>query len=159
MKFSVGLTLDSVSLDETIIKNKSAIVYELAKSINEYIRQFDYRGISEYAIIMYIVNPPIGSEHLFKYLKPKFIEHKVLRNKYTGELFEINKYFNYSVKITGKTYSSFVRGTEEESKKILATTILKSLSQLDALPKKIKDFDKERFKRDLEQFFKEQLLL
>lgn len=159
MKFSIGLTLDSVSLDETTFKNKSAIVYELSKSINEYIRQFDYNRISEYAIVMYIVNPPIGFEHLFKDLKPKFIEHKVSINKYTGELFEINKYFNYSVKITGETYSSFIRGTDEESKKILATTILKSLSLLDAMPKKIKDFDKERFKRDLEQFFKEQFIL
>lgn len=84
---------------------------------------------------MYIVNPPIGYEHLFKDFKPKFIEHKVSINKHTGELLEIDRYFNYSVKITGETYSSFIGGTEEESKKILATTILKSLSQLDALPK------------------------
>jgi hypothetical protein len=160
MKFSIGLTLDAVSFDETIRTNKSSVVYDFGKNIIEYIKKLDYgEGIVEYAIKLYIVNPPIGFEHLFKDFKPKFIEHKLIPNKYTGEKLELNKYFNYSIKITGDLYNKFLTGTVEESEKILATEILNSLSNLDALPKKIKDFDKERFKADMEQFFKAQKLV
>lgn len=160
MKFSIGFTLDAVSLDETTRKNKSSVVYDFGKNISEYIKKLDYgEGIVEYAIKLYIVNPPSGFEHLFKDFKPKFTEHKLLTNKFTGEKLELNKYFNYSVKITGDLYNKFLIGTVEESEKILATEILKSLSNLDALPKKIKDFDKERFKADMQQFFKAQKLV
>lgn len=160
MKFSIGLTLDAVSLDETTRTNKSSIVYDLGENISEYIKKLDYgEGIVEYAIKLYIVNPPIGFEHLFKDFKPKFTEHKLIPNKYTGEKLELNKYFNYSIKITGDLYDKFVTGTVEESEKILATEISNSLSNLDLLPKKIKDFDKERFRADMQQFFKEQKLL
>jgi hypothetical protein len=39
---------------------------------------------------------------------------------------------------------------------MLASAILDSLSNLDALPRKVKDFDKERFKVDMKAFFDEQ---
>ena len=61
--------------------------------------------------------------------------------------------------LTRDLYDKFVTGTVEESEKILATEISNSLSNLDLLPKKIKDFDKERFRADMQQFFKEQKLL
>lgn len=160
MKFRISLRLFEFSLSEDIHKNTERIVNELSNSMNSYLIKQDYGdSILEYEIILYVVNMPVGYEHLFKDFKPKFTEHKVLTNKHTGDTFELNKYFNYSVKITGNTYTGFVTGTEEESKKILAFEILNSLSNLDALPKKVKDFDKEKFKSDMQEFFKEQNLL
>ena len=47
----------------------------------------------------------------------------------------------------------------KESKRIVAVEILKSLDNLDIIPKKVKDFDKERFKADMYNFFKENNLV
>lgn len=160
MKFSISLRLFEISLSEIIRKNTEKVVSELSDRINAYIKKQDYgNGILEYEVILYVVNMPEGYEHLFKDFKPKYVEHKLLTNKHTGEKFEISKYFNYSVKIEGALYDQFISATDLESKRILALEILKSLSYLDALPKKVKDFDRERFKSDMEAFFREQNLL
>ncbi len=160
MEFNITLTLDAVHLDKITCNNKSKVVYDLAKSINNFISKNDYgTGINEYSIILYIVDPPIGYEHLHRDFKPKFIEEKILTNRHTGEKIELSKYFSYSIKITGGAYSEFVGETDNQSKKNLAKEILNSLVHLNKLPKKVKDFDKEKFKMDLEEFFKKENLV
>lgn len=160
MKFTISLRLFDISLSETIRKNTKKIVIELSDSINTYLVKRDYgNSILEYEVILYVVNMPEGYEHLYKNFEPKYVEHKLLTNQHTGEKFEINKYFNYSIKIEGALCERFISSSNIDSKRILAQEILKSLSNLDALPKKVKDFDKGRFKADIQQFFKEQNLV
>jgi hypothetical protein len=152
MKFIVSLRLFEISLSETIRKNTEKVVSELSNRINAYIEKQDYgNSILEYEVILYVVNMPNGYEHLYKDFKPKYVENKVLTNKHTGDKFEINKSFNYSIKIEGELYSNFVSASHEDCKRILALEILKSLSHLYLLPKKANNFDKERFKADLEK--------
>lgn len=149
MEFEVALTLDKNA------QSKSALINDLFRVINDFVVDGKYgEGIYQYLVSLYVINPPIGYEHLHKDFKPKYTEYKLVNNKFTGEKLEIKKQFHYSIKIDGNAYSNFVKASEEENKKFLATEILKSLSNLDALPKKVKDFDKERFKSDMEQFFK-----
>ena len=45
---------------------------------------------------------------------------------------------------------------EEEAKRILARETLKALELLDKLPKRLKNFDKERFKADVAAYYREQ---
>ncbi|MCZ8169770.1 MAG: hypothetical protein ACK5RV_07820 [Flavobacterium sp.] len=160
MDFSLALTIDSFSIGESMAQKKSVLINDLFKRINGYIKGRDYgNGIYQYLISLYVINPPKGYEHLHKDFKPKFTEYKALTNKISGEKMEIEKQFHYSVKIKGENFEEFVSANETESKKLLAQEILRSLSNLDALPKKVKDFDKERFKEDLEQFFKSEKLI
>jgi hypothetical protein len=76
------------------------------------------------------------------------------KNVLTGELLISNKLFWFDVKIEGSNYDYFANCTEEEGKLFLASEILISLLNLDALPKKVKDFDKEKFKADMAFFLK-----
>jgi len=160
MKFVISLRLFEITLSGTIRTNTEKVVSELTNRINTYIGKQDYGdSILEYEIILYVVNMPKDYEHLYRGFKPKYVEHKLLTNKHTGEKFEMRKYFNYSVKIEGALYHKFISFTNDASTRILALEILKSLNNLDTLLKKVKDFDKERFKSDMEQFFRTQNLL
>ena len=160
MEISLSLTIDSHSMGESEAQKKSILIRELFEQINSYIKIRDYgNGVYKYLIILYVANPPKGWEHLYKDFKPKYTHYKLLTNKFTGTKLEIEKQFDYSLKINDKLFETFTNSTDEESKKLLAQEILKSLSNLDALPKKVKAFDKERFKIDMENFFKEQNLI
>ncbi|RMZ59697.1 hypothetical protein D1632_08720 [Chryseobacterium nematophagum] len=68
---------------------------------------------------------------------------------------ETVKQYSYDIKFDNELYDDFVSSSDEESKKLLVRKILESFEHLDKLPKKVKDFDKEKFKSDVEQFFKE----
>lgn len=57
--------------------------------------------------------------------------------------------------IDNEVYEDFVDSSNEESVKILAKEIINSLSNLESLPKKIKNFDRKTFKNDFRTFFEE----
>lgn len=96
-----------------------------------------------------------GYEDWFKVRKPRYQAISKVK-MLDGNIKEQRGVFTYDVKLD---FETFVSATEEGSRKILAIEILNSLFNLDALPKKVKDFDKERFKEDIEQFFKSEKLI
>ena len=154
MEFKVVLTLENSA------RNKSDLINDLFNNINDFVANRKYgEGIYQYLISLYIINPPKGYEYLHKNLKPKYTDHKLINNRFTGGELEIKKQFHYSIRVDGEMYDTFIGASEEESKKLLATEILNSLSYLDKLPKKIKDFDKNKFKADIKNFFKDQELI
>ncbi|MCF3109421.1 hypothetical protein LL912_11600 [Niabella sp. CC-SYL272] len=158
MKFNISLRLFDISISDTARKHTEKVVSELRDSINASLEKQDYgNSILEYEIILYVINMPKGYEHLYTDFKPKYMERKLLTSKLTGEKYEINKCFNYSIKIEGELYSKFISSVARDSKRILASEILKSLSYLDALPKKVNDFDKERFRADMERFLDKEI--
>lgn len=148
------------NIDKTIseeAKEKNKVTLSLEKDLAEYLKSKDYgKDIKTYTIKLNCVNPPKGFEHLFKLLPPKYIDLKVSKNIHTGEEQEFRKHFFCSINITGDYYDDFVNSSDGESRKLLARKILESFEHLDKLQKKVKDFDKEKFKADVEQFFKEQ---
>lgn len=147
MKITLALTLDKD------VQSKANLVHDLFKDINEFVAIRDYgKDLHDLFIICRIINPPIGFEHLYKDFKPKFIEYKSLINKLTGEPFVIERQFSYCIKIQGKKFKDFIAATEIESKKILGLEILSSLSNFDKLTTRVKDFDKEKFKADMQEF-------
>jgi hypothetical protein len=160
MEFTLALTIDSNSMGENVAQKKSLLINDFFKQVNDYIKKRDYGDdIKQCLIGFYVVNPPKGYEHLHKDFKPKYTEHKVLTNRLTGDKIEIEKQFHYSIKINGAYFEEFVSANETESRMILAQEILNSLSNLDFLPKKVNDFDKEKLKSDMKTFFKEHDLL
>lgn len=154
MKFRISLRVDNGAY------NKVNLINSLTDSLEAYFAPKNY-GIDVEDILVGLTCLYIseGFEHLYKTYPPKYTDYKTIKNKYTGELIELNKYFNYSFNFSNEKYEEFIEASDEESKKILAYEIFDSLSNLDALPKKVKSFDKERFKADLKTFFKEQNLI
>ena len=66
----------------------------------------------------------------------------------------MNKLFINEFNFNSDEYEEFISVSDEESKKMLENKIIESLENLDKLPKKVKDFDKARFKNDLLTFLK-----
>ncbi|MEA9414292.1 hypothetical protein [Flavobacterium sp. PL02] len=81
--------------------------------------------------------------------------YKLKKLKYKD--FDKTLYYEFFLK--NDRLNEFILADDDESKKILADEILNSFFNLDKLPKKIINFDKERFKSDLKSFFVEQKLL
>lgn len=147
MKFKINLTINEEA------NKKTSLIHSFSESLKGYFVNKDYgASIEDILIGLTCVNIPQGFEHLFKQHKPFYVDFKVIKNKHTGESIELKKHFHYSVKFNNEEYDEFVNASDEESKKILSKLLLDSLSNFDVLPKKIKDFDKERFKTDLESF-------
>lgn len=93
-------------------------------------------------------------EPFFKPKRPKYIRDKKLIENY-GFKYEIEKRLIYDVKIDFHEFKN--AGDEISRKRILSREILTSLDSdaLKPMRKKLKDFDWEGFKRDLEVYFKE----
>lgn len=154
MNISISLTMDPMA------NHKSRIVVSISEELKAFFAgKFYGEDIQSYIIGFTCVLPPEGFEHLFKKKKPVYVDDKTTKNKFTGEPHRMFKLFIDSIDLDSTEYTDFVDSSDEESKKILAKKILESLENLDKLPKKVKDFDKERFKQDMEHFFKEHDLL
>lgn len=154
MKFAISIRIDQRAND------KSRIVVSISEELKAFFRDKFYgEDIQDYSIGFTCVLPPEGFEHLFKKKKPAYVDDKTTKNRFTGEPHRMFKLFLDSIDLDSTEYADFVDSSDEESKKILAKKILESLENLDKLPKKVKDFDKERFKQDMEEFFRAQNLL
>lgn len=138
---------------------KLPVIKEFSTFIAKFLSDKDYgNGLKSLRLIFILIKTKKGYEAWFKTRKPKFTEHKILET-FSGKKIEIDKEFVIESRIDNESYDNFLKATETESRKILAHEILNSLSNLDVLPKKVKDFDKERFKADMEAFFKDQKLI
>lgn len=147
MKLGVSV---NVSIE---VEDKTQIIHSLFNELEMNFSKKNYgKGLLQIIIEIVCLSPEF--EEFFPLRKPKYIELK----EYVTEGINIKdeKLFTYSLKID---FILFKNQTIQANKHLLALEILKSLSNLDALPKKVKDFDKERFKADMEAFFKEQNLL
>lgn len=137
-------------------KEKSLIILFLSDKLSEYLNKRDYgRGVQNFFIGCICVKPRGGYEEWFKIRKPKYkelVKIKLLDNS----IKELKGVFSYDINLN---FDVFVNNTDIENKKLLASEILNSLFNLDNLPKRVKDFDKEKFKSDLEFFFKDQNLI
>lgn len=154
MKFAIVQYLDTKS------EKKSHLIQDISNDIQEILKEKNYGDDIETFLIGFLgVKTKIGYEDWYKEKKPKYVDYKQTKNRFTGEMMEIIKEYGYDIKFDNELYDEFVNGTDEESKNLLARKILESFAHFDKLPKKIKDFDKEKFKVDVEEFFKEQKII
>ena len=142
-KMEFGLALNTSTLETT----KVNAIIDLSNMLRDYLSKRSYGGSIDYlAIGIVIVEPEY--ESFFKMKRPKYYSDKKSITL-DGITVELEKTLEYSVKIN---YNKFVQATYP--REIVALEILLSLDEL-KLPGKVKDFDKERFKNDLEFFFTE----
>lgn len=139
--------------DNTVQPNKVALVYSLSSEMNDFFYRKDYGDdVKKIEIGFLIVLDRPGYENWYKVKKPKYTEYKKTKDKLIGEDVIIEKTFSYEIRFSEEQLYKFTGGDDQLSKEVLISEILKSLSNLDKLPKTIVSFDKEKFKEDLELF-------
>ena len=67
-----------------------------------------------------------------------------------------HKRFELEVRFDNDVYDEFLHADEDQSKRIIARETLKALDLLDKVPKRLKDFDKERFRTDVANYYRSQ---
>ena len=152
MEFNISITIDEKA------KHKSHLIIDLSESLKSYFQDKNYgEDIKDYIIGCICTLPPEGFEKFNKPKKPTYVDYKITKNIYTGEEHIMNKLFINEFNFNPEEYEEFISVSDEESKKILENKIIESLGNLDKLPKKVKDFDKVRFKTDLLTFLNSNL--
>jgi hypothetical protein len=150
MKFSIALRSDPFS------NKKISFIYPLIQELTTRLALKDLGSdLMEYSIGFDVCHLPSGFEKFKKNFKPKFTEYKSVKNKQTGQQIEIIKLFDYSISFDDDKYNKFISISDEESEKMLVAEIVNSLSNLDKLPAKVIDFDRELFKKEVIKFFTE----
>jgi hypothetical protein len=135
---------------------KSSVIILLSDGLKEFFKKRDYgRDIQNVFIGCICIKEREGYEDWFKIRKAKYkgTEKIKLLDNSIKELIGV---FSYDIKLN---YEVFLENTDLENKKLLAQEILNSLTNLEALPKKVKDFNKDQFKLDMVTFFNEQKLI
>lgn len=149
MKFGLALT-SSTGFE------KSDMITELSDNMEKYFLGKTYgNDVKSYTIGVHCLSVPKGFEKFSKLPKPSYIRGKKVINP-DGIPFTLEDNFEYSIKID---FETFKNGTEEECRRLLAKEILQSLKVLDDMKGKIKDFNIEEFKADLEKYFKAKELI
>ena len=113
-------------------------------------------------IFICVIQMRPGYENWYKVKRPKYTEYKSWYTTFgiddpdIPEFREIKKRFDIEIRFKDQLYDDFMDADEEEAKRILARETLKALELLDKLPKRLKNFDKERFKADVAAYYREQ---
>lgn len=150
MKFGIG-----IHRDRGVRDSQSRIIVELSDQVEEFLSDKFYDDmVRDYGIMLTIVYSDIGKE-----LKPKYTEYKVVKDPFVGEPMVIDGLYDYGIRILGDEYRHFIGLSDEESKRYIARKVFESFSHLDKLPKKMKDFDRDRFRSDMKHFFESNGLL
>lgn len=148
MKFGISLKIDEPA------KLRSSLIHSLDQQLRTYFSPRDYgKDIQDYVLLIICVGK--ASDQLFPTNKPTYVDHKVSKNRFTGVPVEMNKLFMNEVKLDQSEYAYFLQAEDKDAQKLLAKKILQSLGDLDTLPRKVRDFDKLRFKNDMEEFFRQ----
>ena len=147
MKISIGLQIDQG------IDGKMNFVHELSERLTQFITENNYgESIKKFLIGLIGVGPQYDS--FFMPRRPKYTEYK--EAMFDGwDPFTIEKTFECEIKLD---YAKVLESTEEEVKKIVAQSIMDYLRKL-KMPKKVTDFDKEKFIADLETYFRKEHLM
>lgn len=142
-------------------KEKSKLIHELGDELTNYFATLEYgEGIHTYYLRCICIKTKPGYE---KWHIPKRTLYKSeIKANNLGSLEEIRtikNYFSNEFRIDNEIYDKFITGTDLESMKILANEIIKALKQVEKLPKRVKNFDKNKFTADLNSFFQKKNLI
>ncbi len=116
------------------------------------------KDIENISIVIILIRHIPGYEAWDKPRRPKYIEHYESVSYLTGEpvRWEWNKRFVIEIRFNNDVYDEFLKADDEQSKRIIARETLKALELLDKVPKRLKDFDKERFRTDVANYYRSQ---
>ncbi|WP_026714007.1 hypothetical protein [Flavobacterium daejeonense] len=136
------------------IKKETGFLIDFSDDLEEYFLKKKYGNDLIDIIIGVICVSPIF-EHFFKIRRPIYTKEKKEINS-EGFEYIIEKCLEYDIKLDFDIFKNY---SEIETKKYLAKEIINSLSVFDLMKSKIKNFDSEKFKQDLESYFREKGLI
>ena len=146
--FNIVVDRDSESKRDSMKK-----ISELMKS---FFKDKDYGAINYYWIVCMAVSPDYGK--FASVSRPMFKEtYHFLRLDRTRE--ELKGVYTCGFNFDADEFKLLISSTDEEAERIIARKVVDSLSYLDRLSKKAAAFDKERFKSDMIQLFKDNNLI
>lgn len=128
------------------VEDKTNLIHDLSSRLSQYFSDKNY-GDDVITILIGVICVAPEFEWFSKIRKPKYVFYR----KYIRGSSEIiaDRALSFEIKID---YESFKNQTDKQNVKLLATEIEKSLSNLDSLPKKIRNFDKEQFSEDMKSY-------
>jgi len=125
----------------------------ITDELSEFVSKESYgNGISMIGIHLICVNAPSGYEIFFKVKKPEYFSKFKYTKPSEGEI-TIDGYFSYEVRISQNSYKQILKGDDKEIMRILKKELLSSLDNLRKIPKEVKDFDKDKFRLKVEEYF------
>ena len=148
----IAINFFESSFSQKIYSEKREILSKWEESINRTIEHLSYgESIQLFIIGLICVKPTI--EHLFKVRRPKYTEKKTL--VYGSVQRQIEKTFECELRVD---YEFMLTSEEADIKTHLAKSIIDTINGL-KMPKKVIDFDKDRFVADVELAFRAEHLL
>lgn len=134
------------------IKNLTSLLLELSTKMSFCFESMQYGdSINVFLIGCICVHPSLDA--FFKPRRSRYTDYQ--ETVFDCRLCKFERTFECELKLD---YSIMSKATEEEAKKIVAQSIIEFLHVL-KMPKKVTDFDKDRFVADMEAFFREEQLI
>ena len=153
MNFGISIEIDSLA------SHKSEIIQNLSNKLFSFFEDKYYgESINIFTIGCICIKAIPDYEEWYKIRSPKYKETETIK-LLDGRKLELKKTYVYDIKFNEEEYNKFIKSEVKEAENMIAKKIIDSLSYLDKMPKKINDFDKERFKHDLITYFKSNGLL
>lgn len=134
------------------IKNLTSLLLELSTKMSFCFESMQYGdSINVFLIGCICVHPSL--DVFFKPRRSIYSDYQ--ETVIDGRLCKFDKTFECDIKLD---YTIISKAKEEEVKKIVAQSIIDFLHVL-KMPKKVTDFDKDRFVTDMEAFFRKEQLI
>jgi len=135
-------------------QERTNLIVNFSDNLKSFFEKKDYgKDIKTFIIGVVCTTPQF--DVFFKNKKPRYT--KGLKKAIVhGIPFTIEDSFTYDIKLD---FEIFNNASDIDAKKMLSKEIIQSLSILDGIKSKIKYFEIDRFKKDLELYFKSEQLL
>ena len=150
MELEISVIVSSIPWEKSVSKRQA--IKEVSDTANNLVVSNDYGESIEKMLVGLIVVEPVY-DVFFKPRRPRYTEHK--ETKAFGSIpIVIHKTLDIEIKLD---YGQVLAAEEEELKRIVASEVLNAFHNL-KVPKKVTDFDKDRFMADIDRLFHQKFL-
>ena len=150
MELEISIIDSSIPWEKSVSKRQA--IKEVSEAANNLVASNDYGESIEKMLVGLIVVEPVYDD-FSKPRRPRYTEHK--ETMAFGSIpIVIHKTLEIDIKLN---YEQVLAKEGEELKRIVAFEVLNALHNL-KVPKKVTDFDKDRFEADIDRLFHQKYL-
>ena len=150
MEVSISIIDSSIPWEKSVSKRQA--IKEVSDVAMNLVASNDYGESIEKILVGLIVVEPVY-DAFSKPRRPRYTEHKETR-AFGSIPIVIHKILDIEIKLD---YEQVLEAEGEELKRIVASEVLNTLHDL-KVPKKVTDFDKDRFVADIDRLFHQKFL-
>ena len=156
-------SLDNMDTGLSIITDlgsepKVDCMIKISSLMESFFRDKYYGMINYYWIVCMACKTIPGFEKYTSIKRPMFKEVRKIR-ELDGTIKDYYGVYSYGIKFDYEEYDLLVSATDEKAERMIAQKVVDSLSNLDHISKKAAAFDKDKFRSDLIQLFKDNHLI